>query len=221
METRPLPEKYDLELNPIAIGGKRLYLYTIGNWDIFVNRLAQEGEEYIKHFPFWIKIWEASIVLADHLIRIGLAPETEILEIGAGMGVTGLFLAAFGHKVTITDHEEDALELVRMNVEHNKLDHVSVRRLDWNAPDLTGTYDVICGSELVYNETCIRPIIDLFRRYLRPEATVFLAHDLRRSCILKFIGMVPGRFEIDNVVKTMRGQHELHQVVIHSLRLKP
>lgn len=221
METRPLREKYDLELNPIAIGGKRLYLYSIGNWDVFVNHLAQEGEAYIKHFPYWVKIWEASIVLTDHLIRIGLGPEKEILEIGAGMGVTGLFLAAFGHKVTITDHEEDALELLRMNVEHNGLDHVSVRRLDWNDPDLTGTYDVICGSELVYDETCIRPIIDLFRRYLRPEATVFLAHDLRRRCIVKFIGMVPGRFEIDNVVKTMRGQDELHQVVIHSLRLKP
>jgi predicted nicotinamide N-methyase len=221
METRPFREKYDLELNPVAIGGKRLDLYSIGNWDIFVNQLAKEGEEYIKRVPFWAKIWEASIVLTDHLVHIELGPEKEILEIGAGMGVTGLFLAALGHRVTITDHEEDALELLRMNVEHNGLDHVSVRRLDWNDPDLTETYDVICGSELVYNESCIRPIIDLFGRYLRPEATVFIAHDLRRRCLVKFIGMVPGRFEIDNVVKTMRGENELHKVVIHSLHLKP
>jgi len=221
METRPLQDKYELELNPIAIGGKRLHLYSIGNWDVFVNHLAQAGEEYIKHFPFWVRIWEASIVLADHLIRIGLGLEKEILEIGAGMGVTGLFLAAFGHRVTITDHEEDALELLRMNAELNGLDHVSVKRLDWNDPDLTGTYDVICGSELVYNETCIKPIIHLFRTYLRPEATVFLAHDLRRSCIVKFIGMVLGRFEIEHVVRTMKGKNEVHKILIHSLRLKP
>ncbi len=205
---------------PIAIGGKKLELYGIRNWDVFVNNLAEKGEEYINEFPFWVKIWEASIVLADHLIRIGLEKENEILEIGAGMGVTGLFLGAFGHKVTITDYEEDALELLRMNVERNGLNNVSVRKLDWNNPDLTGRYDIICGSELVYNETSIGPIINLFRKYLQPEGTVFLSHDFRRMCMIKFIGMVPGRFEIENIAKTLRCEDEVHKVIIHTLRLK-
>ena len=205
---------------PIAIGEKKLELYVIRNWDVFVNNLAEKGEEYIKKFPFWVKIWEASIVLTDHLIRIGLEKKKEILEIGAGMGVTGLFLGAFGHKVTITDYEEDALELLRMNVKRNGLNNVSVKKLDWNNPDLTGKYDVICGSELVYNETSIGPIINLFRKYLQPEGTVFLSHDFRRMCMIKFIGMVPGRFEIENIAKTLRGDDKLHKVVIHILRLK-
>lgn len=205
---------------PVAIGGKKLEVYGIRNWDVFVNNLEQKGEEYIKKFPFWVKIWEASIVLADHLIRIGLKKETEILEIGAGIGITGLFLGSFGHRVTITDYEEDALELLRMNVEHNRLNSVSVRKLDWTNPDLTERYDIICGSELVYNETSIEPIINLFRKYLQPEGTVFLAHDFRRMCMIKFIGMVPGRFEVENVAKTLSGEDGLHRIVIHKLRLK-
>jgi predicted nicotinamide N-methyase len=220
MERLPIREKYELGLMPITIGGKKLQLYGIRNWDVFVNNLAEKGEEYIKEFPFWVKIWEASIVLTEHLIRIGLEKKKEILEIGAGIGVTGLFLGAFGHKVTITDYEEDALELLRMNVQRNGLTNVSVRKLDWNNPDLTGRYDIICGSELVYNETSIGPIINLFRRYLQPEGTVFLSHDFRRMCIIKFIGMVPGRFEIENMARTLRGDDELHKVVIHILRLK-
>ncbi|RLB83837.1 MAG: hypothetical protein DRH17_01380 [Deltaproteobacteria bacterium] len=220
MKTIPIKEKYELEVMPIAIGGKKLELYRITNWDVFVNNLAQHGEAYIEHFPFWVKIWEASIVLTDHLMRIGLEKEKEILEIGAGMGITGLFLGAMGHKVTITDYEEDALELLRMNVELNGLNNVSVKKLNWNNPDLTGKYDIICGSELVYKETSIEPIINLFRKYLQPEGTVFLAHDLRRKCMIKFIGMVPGRFEIENVAKTLRGGDELYKVVIHMLRLK-
>ena len=220
MKTLPIREKYELELMPIAIGGKKLELYVIRNWDVFVNNLAEKGEEYIKEFPFWVKIWKASIVLTEHLIRIGLEKKKEILEIGAGMGVTGLFLGAFGHKVTITDYEEDALELLRMNVQRNGLTNVSVRKLDWNNPDLTGRYDIICGSETVYNESSIGPIINLFRKYLQPEGTVFLSHDFRRKCIIKFIGMVPGRFEIENMAKTLRGADELHKVVIHILRLK-
>ncbi|UCD86735.1 MAG: hypothetical protein JSV01_02865 [Desulfobacterales bacterium] len=112
MEMSSFREKYKLEVVPVAVSGKRLQLYCVSNWDIFVDKLAQEGEEYIENFPFWVKIWEASVVLADHLVRIGLGKKKEILEIGAGMGVTGLFLGAFGHTVTVTDYEEEALELM-------------------------------------------------------------------------------------------------------------
>ncbi len=220
MEKMPIEEKYELEPAPITIGGKSLDLYGIANWDVFVDDLERKGEEYVKSFPFWVKIWEASIVLADHLVRIGFDKTKEILEIGAGMGVTGLFLGAFGHKVTITDHEDDALELLRMNVEHNGIDNVSVKKLDWNNPDVIGKYDVICGSELIYNESFIEPVINLFKKYLRPKGMVFLAHDVRRKCLVQFIGMVSGRFEMENVVKTMKGKKELYKIVIHVLHLK-
>ncbi|MBW2172270.1 MAG: methyltransferase domain-containing protein [Deltaproteobacteria bacterium] len=214
-------EKYELGTFPIAIGEKKLKLYRIENWDVFVNNLEQKGDAYIKEFPFWVKIWEASIVLAHHLVQIEFEKEQAILEIGAGMGVTGLFLGACGHKVTITDYEDDALELLRMNVELNGLKNVSIRKLDWHNPDLTEEYDVILGSELVYNETSIDPIIQLFRTYLRPTGTVFLAHDIQRMCLIKLIGMVPGRFDLENVVKTFNGANKQSRVVIHTLRLRP
>jgi len=207
---------------PIAIGEKHLQLYQIKNWDVFANNLEQKGSAYIKEFPFWVKIWEASIVLAHHLAHIDLDEEMTVLEIGAGMGVAGLFLGAYGHKVTITDYDEDALELLRINAELNGLtDNVSISRLDWHNPDLKGKYDIICGSELVYSETSIEPIINLFRRYLRPGGTVFLAHDVQRMCLVKFIGMIPGRFDIENVVKKFGDENKLRRVVIHTLRLRP
>ncbi|MDY6953898.1 MAG: methyltransferase domain-containing protein [Thermodesulfobacteriota bacterium] len=217
---RPLEEKYELEVTPMAIGGKRLHLHRVANWDIFVRNLEEQGEAYVKKFPFWVRIWEASVVLADHLVRLLSEKEMEILEIGAGMGITGLFLGAFGHKVTLTDYEDDALALLRMNVAHNGLKNVSVERLDWNDPELTGKYDVVCGSELLYDETSLGPIMGLFRECLRPEGAVFLAHDVRRRCLMQFIGMVPGLFEIKNVGKTFRGEKEAQRIIIHALRIK-
>jgi 2-polyprenyl-3-methyl-5-hydroxy-6-metoxy-1,4-benzoquinol methylase len=144
----------------------------------------------------------------------------DILEIGAGMGITGLFLGAFGHRVTMTDYEEDALELLRMNVEHNGLANVTVNRLDWNNPQLPGEFDVICSSELVCKETATGPVIGLFQRYLRPEGTVFLAHVVGRRCLIQFIGRVPGRFEIGNMVKQFKGDGTVQRILIHSFRFK-
>lgn len=215
-----LEEKYALELMPIAIGGKKLELYNIADWSGFVDRLTAEGESYMEKFPFWVKTWESSIVLADYLLRLGLPKDASILELGAGMGVVGLFLGAFGHHVTITDYEEDALCLLRKNVRHNGLHTVSVEKLDWNNPGLTKTYDIICGSELIYKDTFIPPIIALFRKYLQPDGTIFLAHDIRRRCLMQFVGMMPGRFEVENLVKTMKSGHEVHRITIHCLRPK-
>jgi predicted nicotinamide N-methyase len=217
---KALGDQYEFELMPIVIGGKKLELYGVSNWDTFVERLGREGEAYVKHFPFWVKVWEASIVLADHLTGISLGKKKDVLEIGAGMGVTGLLLAAMGHHVTITDYEEDALSLLKMNIEHNGLKNVRVKKLDWNKPDLTGRYDIICGSELVYNEAFIQPIMMLLEEYLRPGGTVFLAHDVRRRCLVQLAGMVPGHFDMTNVIKTMKGKEGMYRIVVHTLRLK-
>ena len=137
-KSKNIAEKYELEQTPISINGKRLELYRVKNIDPIINDLANKGEKDISHFPFWVKVWESSIVLASHLINMDIEKGKEILEIGAGMGVAGLFLGLLGHKVTITDYEDDALELLRMNVKHNQLNNMSVKKLDWNLPDLTG-----------------------------------------------------------------------------------
>jgi predicted nicotinamide N-methyase len=215
-----LGEEFKLDLMPIAIGGKRLELYGVSNWDVFVERLDREGEAYVKEFPFWIKIWEASIVLTDHLAGMGLNTEKKVLEVGAGMGITGLFLGAMGHPVTTTDYEESALTLLQMNAEHNDLTNVRVEKLDWNKPDLVGKYDIICGSELVYARRFIKPIIELFKDYLHPKGHIFLAHDVRRKCLRPFLEMISHDFETTNIMKVMKGNGDYHRVVIHTFRLK-
>lgn len=220
MDTISVRDKYELELLPIAIGGKRLKLYGVKINDTFVDNLFQHGEEKTNSFPFWVKIWEASIILADHLIQIGIQKDQKILEVGAGMGVTGLFLSAFGYNVTITDYDEDTLELLRINAKQNGLSNVSVAKLDWNDPDIKGKYDIVCGSELVYKEVDIAPVINLIQRYIRPKGVVFISHDLQRKSMIKFIEMISSSFEIKNVVKTLRGKDELYKVAIHTLTPK-
>ncbi|MCK4469511.1 MAG: hypothetical protein KAU60_14280, partial [Desulfobacterales bacterium] len=93
-------------------------------------------------------------------------------------------------------------------------------KLDWNDPEIKGKYDIICGSELVYKEVDIAPVINLIQRYIRPKGVVFLSHDLQRKSMIKFIEMISSSFEIKNVVKTLRGKDELYKVAIHTLTPK-
>ena len=212
--------KYPLELTSVAVGGKSLELYRVENIDSAVNRLAVEGESYIKSFPLWVKVWEASLVLADHLCQVEAEGPKNILELGAGMGVVGLLLGALGHRVTITDYDTDALELLRINAQHNGLDNVTVHKLDWKAPDLEKAYDVICGAEIVYKESAIDPIIRLIEQYLRSDGVAYMAHNIQRMYMFKFMGAASERFHLGNQTKTMRGETETHRILINTIRKK-
>jgi predicted nicotinamide N-methyase len=213
-----LTEKYRLVTNPIGIGGIRLEIREVEKSDRFIHSLMEGDDIPIHDFPFWVKIWEASIVLADHLIHNESDRSRTVLEIGAGMGLTGLFLGAAGHPVTITDYKPDALELLEMNVRENGLGKdVQVKRLDWHEPDIEGQFSLICGSELIYSESNIEPVMRLFDTYLEPGGSVVLAHSAQRECVSLFLDRVTRLFHMETATKTLRMEKKKVRVVVHTL----
>jgi 2-polyprenyl-3-methyl-5-hydroxy-6-metoxy-1,4-benzoquinol methylase len=218
--TSLLKERYELELAPVTIGGKRLEIYRIANLDPILRKVNEAHGGDIGAFPFWVKVWEAAFILTGHLLRMELDPQTQVLEIGAGMGITGLFLGAAGFPVTISDSDEEALELLEMNAQHNGIGQVRITKLDWADPDLAETFDVICGSELIYNEAAIDPVLHLLKTYLRPQGVVLMAHDIQRRRLSQFMDEAQEAFEVGHVVNTIRSDTDTHRILVSRLRPK-
>jgi len=220
MAPTDIREKYELEKMPIRIGGMEIGLFSI-KLESFTDHLLQAEDIPIEAFPLWIKVWESAIILADHLMKHRPEKEKRILEIGAGMGITGLFLGVCGFDVTVTDYDPEALQLLQLNVDHNGLDHVTVEKLDWYQPELDGRYDIICGSELIYKEAFFKPLVRLFCESLHPDGVIYLAHDIRRWSLMKFIGMAADFFCIENTVRVLKGNQQTSEVVLHKLMHRP
>ncbi len=218
MKTKLESKEYELEKIPVGIGGKKIELFSVKRWEAIENNPYATEEEYIQNFPLWIKVWEASIVLSEHLAGLNIDKEMNILELGVGMGLTGLVLGAMGYNVTITDFNEDALKLLQKNIDHNGLETVQKKKLDWYAPDLERKYDIICGSELVCKENAMEPIVDLLHKYLKPEGFVYLAHDIRRNTMIKFVEKVKENFDTKIMIKTLKGKEEPIRISILILK---
>ena len=225
-EDFPIMKKYALETVPIGIGGKRMQFFRIADWEPFIKNLFSGEPGSFTDFPHWIKIWEASLVLTDYLLDEGLKTEGQletsqsVLETGAGMGITGMFLAAFGYSVLLTDYDEDCLELLRLNMAHNELNNARVRKLDWSRPEIEGQFDIICGAEVIYRESIIPPLTALLRKHLKPGGRIYLAHDHQRSNVEKFISRLPADMRAETVVKTFRGPDMARRILIHILRFE-
>ena len=81
-------QKYETDVSPLTIGGHRFKFFVPKSLDPFLHK-----DDVFNEFPLWSKIWEASIVLANHMAAIPVDPQRHLLEIGCGIGVVGIVAA--------------------------------------------------------------------------------------------------------------------------------
>lgn len=182
--------EYEVEETEFSVQNKTLKLFVPVKIDRFIN-----PDDLFKGFPLWSKIWEATAVLANRLALIKPDSEKRFLEIGAGMGVAGLFASTLGHQVTITEYNQDALNFAWANAMINGSKNPDIRELDWTAPTLEGQFDYIIGSEVVFKEEDFMCLFLLFQKYLKPGGKIILAEGMRKTS-LKFVEQMNSHYRL-------------------------
>jgi predicted nicotinamide N-methyase len=143
-----------------------------------------------ERLPYWAEIWPSSIVLAQYLFLKDIKGK-KVLELGCGVGLAGIAAAFFGADVIMTDYEEDALWFAKQNIQKNfnqckSNGKIIVATLDWRTPKLTETYDLIIGSDLLYEKRNHRPILKLIDEYIEENGEAVLT-DPNRSTLNSFL----------------------------------
>lgn len=182
-------ERYTLRFEPISAGGQTIEVLQIANMAEYVEKITEAENIDDLELPFWAKIWPASMILAHFLSSMPHNPDIEILEIGAGLGVCGLFAAARGFKTTITDITPDALLFARINALKNGLqDRVDIRPADFSADKLGRRFDYIIGSEILYVEKLHRGLSKFLLNHIKPtrHAEILLSRSYSRKSIRFF-----------------------------------
>ena len=193
--------EYDPRTAELAIRGRGFEIMLAKSLDRFIR-----AEDPMQGFPLWTKIWESSILLADHMAGLEPDPDRRILEIGCGLGLVGIVAASFGHRVTMTEHDDHALAFARANALLNSGPAPSpeIHKMDWYAPTLQGRFDWIIGSEVVYRESDFAPLLDLFRTFLRPQGTILLTAELRKTT-MAFLNRMSEDHQIEARKKIFHG----------------
>jgi hypothetical protein len=162
-------------------------------------------------------VWPAARFLIEHGFSTvtGDSPPNKILELGAGLGVVGLAFAATSLQpvvVTLTDVDA-AMPLLIHNVQENSAllpQHVEIQTkpLLWSTPEDSGTsnmehYDLILGSDLLYNVQSIEALVATVLRHLKLAGTIVLSvrwrkPDLERSFFQQTQGSIKWTLSADS-----------------------
>lgn len=131
----------------------------------------------------------------------------------------GIVASSFGHRVIMTDHNQDALSFARANALLNGISDLEIKELDWNRPEVKGTFDYIVGSEITYKEKYFQPFRSLFKTYLKDDGEIILASSIRKTS-MELIRRMSDMFHIKAQKKNLRSQDIKISIMLCKMRFK-
>ena len=189
-----IARRYETVTQPLRIDHLALTFTRIKEPDRVLDQVVEEQDRHERvtgerrsgdelHLPYWAELWDSSLGLGAHLVErsAGLAARgLNVLDLGCGMGLSGLVAAALGARVMLVDLESPALLFARLNTLPYR-DRVRVRRLDWRRDRLAERFDLILGADVLYERAQWDYLESFWRAHLAPNGYVVLGEPGRQT----------------------------------------
>ena len=173
--------KINLTSQNFEAGSRQYSVYRIQELDNLVDQIDDEEFNKDERLPYWAELWPSAAGLSRYIAENPfLVSGKTVLELGCGLGFTSMVISSQKPaEFLITDYEQDALELTKMNFAQNSLSEPEVMMLDWREPNLEKKYEVIIAADILYEERFFRPLLSLFLSSLSPGGSIILAEPCR------------------------------------------
>ncbi len=191
----------------IPIGNRTWLVDTVDDEDALLAHADTSAK-----FPFGLMLWESAIALAQHLTeRPALVSGKSVLELGAGLGLTGVVAASLGATVTQTDHDQQALAACARTAALNGITNISRQPGDWHDWHDPARYDLILGADIAYDGDDHAALLTVLDRALTPSGTILLADPGREKQPAFIARALTAGWRID---KTLSHVKELKPAVV-------
>lgn len=138
------------------------------------DRVAEDLGISSAAWPLFGIVWASSEVLAQLMTDFDIG-DRRILEVGCGIGLASLVLNQRSADITATDHHPEAGDFLRRNAQLNDGREIPFTRTGWGDSDSgLGRFDLIIGSDLLYEHAHVALLADFIDRHARPHCEVII-----------------------------------------------
>ncbi|MCB2181521.1 MAG: histidine kinase [Desulfobulbaceae bacterium] len=125
-------------------------------------------------WPLFGVIWDSGKLLA-HLMFDHEVQDLRILEVGCGIGLASLVLNHRLADITATDYHPEVEDFLIKNVKLNKDAVIPFVRTGWGDTDSgLGEFDLIIGSDLLYERDHVALLSGFIDQHARPHCQVIV-----------------------------------------------
>ncbi len=131
------------------------------------------------HWPLFGVLWASGRVLADFMLDFELEGK-RILELGCGTGLTSLLLNKQQQDISATDYHPDVEAWLERNAELNGGPSIPFQQASWKDGESSlGLFDVIIGSDVLYEDESVLPLVRFIEAHARPACEVIIVDPCR------------------------------------------
>ncbi|MGM0443438.1 MAG: class I SAM-dependent methyltransferase [Fibrobacterota bacterium] len=169
-----------------TIGGREFSFIRPENPDTLLEDALKTGFNRDEFIPYWVDEWPSAAAAVDLLPTYITDKEGPLLELGSGLGITAVTLAAQGYRIIASDYAVDSCHTTLKNMHRNGLSAPCVS-FDWRHPCfLTASFSTIVGADILYEERWVTPVATLLGHLLAPKGQAFI-FDPERPYLKNFI----------------------------------
>ena len=119
-------------------------------------------------------VWDSSKVLANYMFDYEIENK-KILEIGCGIALSSLMLNQRHANITATDYHPEVEDFLLKNVLLNNGNKIPFVRTDWADTNCElGKFDLIIGSDLLYEAQHIDLLSEFIHQHTQADAEVII-----------------------------------------------
>ncbi|XP_019190247.1 PREDICTED: protein N-lysine methyltransferase METTL21A [Ipomoea nil] len=127
-------------------------------------------------------VWPGAVLLNDYLAKnADILQGCSVIELGSGVGITGILCSKFCREVVMTDHNEEVLKILKKNIDHVSSDisipHAGLKaeKLEWGDTDqlsyiLQGHpegFDLVLGADICFQQANVPLLFDTVEQLLK------------------------------------------------------
>ena len=155
--------RYDTVIGEHRVGTHLFRILTVRDPNTLLDAVTPDAFAVDERLPYWAELWTSALVLAEQCVSSSSFGGKRVLDLGCGLGLTGIAAATAGAEVLFTDYEEDAVAFAAWNAQMNLLPEAfarcSFRAADWRTPGQFGACDIVLGADIVYERRNFEPIL--------------------------------------------------------------
>ncbi len=163
-----------LKYQTINIDGTDIHLCTLKDRQQFTDPddIAKNLGINDSVWPLFGIVWPSSMVLAHYINEY----ETEgkrVLEVGCGIALTSLFLSKKNIDISASDYHPEVGFFLQRNIQLNNGKAINYQRANWaENTDTLGRFDLIIGSDILYEDHHVQILADFIERHSQPICEV-------------------------------------------------
>lgn len=170
---------YDSEPFALTIGVHHLSLVRVKDLERWVDREALLRDE-TEEPPYWAHLWTGALTLARYVEEHINCRNLTVLDLGCGLGLTGIIASLKGGHVTFADKEPPAVAFATLNAQRNSCSLFTARTLDFTQDTLDTQFALILGAEILYDRPTFPALTAFLQRHLAQAGRAIFS-DARRT----------------------------------------